>query len=104
MGLFNMDRSGGRHRFGDKLEQSRPQALSLSRPDNLSIHKQHAVFSRRLQPKDPLCTHVYSFLCNVDLGELDLPKTMKMTFPSPEDLLNFELEISPDEGNSCGSS
>lgn|SRR5690349_2928229 len=23
---------------------------------------------------------------------------MKMTFPVPEDLLNFELEISPDEG------
>lgn len=23
---------------------------------------------------------------------------MKMTFPIPEDMLNFELEISPDEG------
>lgn len=26
---------------------------------------------------------------------------MKMTFPVPEDLLNFELEISPDEGKLC---
>jgi len=34
----------------------------------------------------------------LDLNELELPKTMKMTFPVPEDLLNFELEISPDEG------
>ncbi|KAF8950365.1 NEDD8-conjugating protein ubc12 [Entomortierella lignicola] len=37
-----------------------------------------------------------------DLNELDLPKTMKMSFPSPEDLLNFELDISPDEGFYAG--
>ncbi|KAF9280655.1 NEDD8-conjugating protein ubc12 [Mortierella alpina] len=37
-----------------------------------------------------------------DLNELELPKTMKMTFPVPEDLLNFELEISPDEGFYAG--
>lgn len=35
---------------------------------------------------------------NIDLSELDLPKTMKMRFPVPEDLLNFELDITPDEG------
>ena len=33
-----------------------------------------------------------------DLTELDLPSTMKTHFPNPEDLLNFELTITPDEG------
>ncbi|KAJ9051204.1 NEDD8-conjugating protein ubc12 [Entomophthora muscae] len=33
-----------------------------------------------------------------DLSELDLPSTMKTHFPDPEDLLNFELTITPDEG------
>ncbi|KAF9366038.1 MAG: putative ubiquitin-conjugating enzyme E2 [Benniella sp.] len=33
-----------------------------------------------------------------DLTELDLPKTMLMDFPVKEDLLNFELYITPDEG------
>ncbi|ORY06571.1 putative ubiquitin-conjugating enzyme E2 [Basidiobolus meristosporus CBS 931.73] len=33
-----------------------------------------------------------------DLSELELPKTMEVTFPSPEDLLNFNLSIRPDEG------
>ncbi|KAF9582404.1 NEDD8-conjugating protein ubc12 [Lunasporangiospora selenospora] len=37
-----------------------------------------------------------------DLGELDMPRTMKMTFPDPEDMLNFELDISPDEGFYAG--
>jgi hypothetical protein len=35
---------------------------------------------------------------NIDLTELDLPKTMLMEFPVKEDLLNFELYITPDEG------
>ncbi|KAL8278843.1 hypothetical protein RQP46_008714 [Phenoliferia psychrophenolica] len=33
-----------------------------------------------------------------DLTELDLPSTMKMNHPNPEDLLNFDLTITPDEG------
>lgn len=33
-----------------------------------------------------------------DLTELSLPATMKTTFKDPEDLLNFELTIKPDEG------
>ncbi|ORY72423.1 E2 ubiquitin-conjugating enzyme [Leucosporidium creatinivorum] len=33
-----------------------------------------------------------------DLTELDLPSTMKTNFPNPEDLLNFELTITPDDG------
>ncbi|KAI5474958.1 ubiquitin-conjugating enzyme E2 M [Pseudohyphozyma bogoriensis] len=33
-----------------------------------------------------------------DLTELDLPSTMKMHHPNAEDLLNFELTISPDDG------
>ncbi|KAF9977322.1 NEDD8-conjugating protein ubc12 [Actinomortierella ambigua] len=37
-----------------------------------------------------------------DLSELELPKTMKTHFPVAEDLLNFELEISPDEGFYAG--
>ncbi|KAI5835978.1 hypothetical protein K523DRAFT_325051 [Schizophyllum commune Tattone D] len=33
-----------------------------------------------------------------DLTELDLPSTMKTHFPDPNDLLNFTLTITPDEG------
>lgn len=32
-----------------------------------------------------------------DINELNLPKTCKMEFPEPDDLLNFKLIISPDE-------
>jgi ubiquitin-conjugating enzyme E2 M len=34
-----------------------------------------------------------------DLGELELPKTMQLDIPNPDDLLNFSLRITPDEGN-----
>ncbi|KAI8052412.1 ubiquitin-conjugating enzyme/RWD-like protein [Syncephalis plumigaleata] len=34
-----------------------------------------------------------------DMSELDdLPNTIKMHFPDPEDILNFDLTITPDEG------
>ncbi|KAJ5639124.1 ubiquitin-conjugating enzyme/RWD-like protein [Penicillium longicatenatum] len=33
-----------------------------------------------------------------DLQELTLGNTMKMTFPNPDDILNFTLSIEPDEG------
>ncbi|KAJ1971723.1 NEDD8-conjugating protein ubc12, partial [Dimargaris xerosporica] len=33
-----------------------------------------------------------------DVTELDLPKTMEVIFPDPDDFLNFELVIAPDEG------
>ena len=33
-----------------------------------------------------------------DLTELELPETMKTTFPDPADILNFTLDITPDEG------
>jgi len=39
-----------------------------------------------------------------DLTELDLPSTMKTSFPDPADLLNFTLTITPDEGTTHGGS
>ncbi|KAL0076439.1 ubiquitin-conjugating enzyme/RWD-like protein [Phycomyces blakesleeanus] len=33
-----------------------------------------------------------------DLSELAIPKTIKMEFPDPEDILNFNVIITPDEG------
>lgn len=33
-----------------------------------------------------------------DLQELTLGNTMKMSFPNPDDILNFTLTIEPDEG------
>lgn len=33
-----------------------------------------------------------------DLTELDLPETMRTEFPDPNDILNFTLVITPDEG------
>ncbi|KAF2970286.1 hypothetical protein GQX73_g3315 [Xylaria multiplex] len=35
---------------------------------------------------------------SVDLSELSLGTTMKTIFPNPDDILNFILEIKPDEG------
>ncbi|KAK3678839.1 NEDD8-conjugating protein ubc12 [Recurvomyces mirabilis] len=33
-----------------------------------------------------------------DLSELALPQTMKTVFPNPDDILNFTLHLTPDEG------
>lgn len=33
-----------------------------------------------------------------DIGELSLPKTCQTVFDDPDDLLNFKLKMSPDEG------
>lgn len=44
---------------------------------------------------------LYLFHCDVcltDISELNLPKTCATDFPDPDDLLNFKLIISPDEG------
>jgi len=35
---------------------------------------------------------------SADISDLQLPSTMKTIFPNPDDLLNFELSIEPDEG------
>ena len=32
-----------------------------------------------------------------DINDLSLPKTCKIEFPDPDDLLNFKLVIAPDE-------
>lgn len=39
-----------------------------------------------------------------DLNELSLGSTMKTEFPNPDDILNFELTIEPDEGMYKGGS
>ncbi|KAH8551880.1 E2 ubiquitin-conjugating enzyme [Umbelopsis sp. PMI_123] len=33
-----------------------------------------------------------------DLAELEIPSTIEMTFPDPADILNFEVNIRPDDG------
>jgi ubiquitin-conjugating enzyme E2 M len=35
---------------------------------------------------------------NIDLAELDIPDTIKLEFPNPSDILNFNVTIHPDEG------
>ena len=38
-------------------------------------------------------------MSNVDLADMDkLPSTMALKFPDPNDVFNFELSITPDEG------
>ena len=39
-----------------------------------------------------------------DLNDLDLSSTMTTTFPNPDDILNFTLTITPDEGMYKGGS
>lgn len=39
-----------------------------------------------------------------DIAELSLPPTMSTNFPDPDDILNFELKIEPDEGMYTGGS
>ncbi|KAJ5161331.1 Ubiquitin--protein ligase [Penicillium capsulatum] len=41
-------------------------------------------------------------VARVDLQELTLGNTMKMSFPNPDDILNFTLTIEPDEGMYTG--
>lgn len=38
------------------------------------------------------------YACLTDINELNLPKTCAVEFPDADDLLNFKLIISPDEG------
>ena len=43
---------------------------------------------------------VYVIMLNYiisDINDLSLPKTCKIEFPDPDDLLNFKLVIAPDE-------
>lgn len=47
---------------------------------------------------DVWLTAGHAFVPIADLTELDLPSTMKTEFPDPNDLLNFTLTITPDEG------
>lgn len=52
------------------------------------------------------CPDLLSFTCfspfpccpNLDINELNLPKTCDISFSDPDDLLNFKLVICPDEG------
>jgi hypothetical protein len=37
-------------------------------------------------------------LTTLDLTELSLPSTMRISFSNPDDILNFTLTIEPDEG------
>lgn len=39
-----------------------------------------------------------TFIC-LDLAELDIPDTIKLDFPDPSNILNFNVTIHPDEGN-----
>lgn len=39
-----------------------------------------------------------SCLLTIDLTELELPNTMKMDFPDPTNVLQFNLTLTPDEG------
>jgi hypothetical protein len=48
------------------------------------------------KPRNAVTHNADSLLA--DLTELELPDTMKTHFPNPADLLNFELTITPDEG------
>jgi hypothetical protein len=34
----------------------------------------------------------------IDLAELDIPDTIKLEFPDPSNILNFNVSIHPDEG------
>jgi Ubiquitin-protein ligase len=60
-------------------------------------HLPHSVGLR----KDKLTNN---FLYLPDLQELSLGSTMKLSFPNPDDILNFTLTIEPDEGMYKGGS
>lgn len=59
----------------------------------ISSYNQNNIF---LSPK--VCIVVASKMyCISDVRDLELPKTCQIEFPDPDDLLNFKLNISPDE-------
>ena len=39
----------------------------------------------------------FDILFATDMNDLTLPKTVEMKFPNPDNMLEFELYISPDE-------
>lgn len=41
---------------------------------------------------------IFIFIELLDINDLNLPKTCTTDFPDPDDLLNFKLNICPDEG------
>lgn len=45
-----------------------------------------------------ICIYSWSFQFATDINDLNLPKTCTTEFPDPDDLLNFKLNICPDEG------
>ncbi|KAI5296760.1 NEDD8-conjugating protein ubc12 [Ascosphaera atra] len=53
---------------------------------------------KRRRSRRPSCGHKKVRDSALDLAELELGDTMKMDFPDPNDILNFNLTISPDEG------
>ena len=53
-------------------------------------------FSGHIQTLHTVCRHI-AFLSSTDLADLNLPKTCQIDFPDPDDLLNFQLIITPDE-------
>lgn len=56
--------------------------------------KQNAAAEEKKKPK----VSAAQIRVQKDLTELSLPGTMRTIFPNPEDLLNFQLSIKPDEG------
>lgn len=56
------------------------------------------VCSAKSTPSLYLIASLTVFPLGTDLQELTLGSTMKMSFPNPDDILNFTLTIEPDEG------
>jgi ubiquitin-protein ligase len=67
-----------------KRRRSRPRSSECNEVRSRSTHT--------------LFGHLLTCFLSPDLQELTLGNTMKMTFPNPDDILNFTLTIEPDEG------
>jgi len=81
----------------------------LSRRNKLRILKREKLTKNQLQQSygyrevtlswiTPAHIDGYTEIHGIDLADLELPPTIKMDFPNPDDILNFNLKITPDEG------
>ena len=84
------ERGGGREETASTVSRATPGPEGSVRLDR--YHRANKMTrSRRVVRKAEVA----------DLTELELPDTMKTSFPDPTDVLNFLLTITPDEGESA---
>lgn len=60
--------------------------------------KQHAKETRNRRETGASVHRAGQIRVQKDVNELDIPSSIQVSFPDPDDLMNFQLSLSPEEG------